>query len=154
MRLLWCVLFVLILTGCLSPISLNRAVIAYDDAVVSAESKQLLINIARAQHHQPVHFTRVSNIAATFDFSVNAGATSALTGDSGGILLPLFGGSVSENPTFSIILIEGEEFMRRLLTPFPQGKLMLLLRQHFNIDLLLRMMAQEVRLQHAIKPKT
>lgn len=153
LRLLWCVPLVLILTGCLSPISLNRAVIAYDDAVVNAESKQLLINIARAQHHQPVHFTRVSNIAATFDFSANAGATPALTGDSGGMLLPLFGGSVSENPTFSIIPIEGEEFMRRLLTPFHQGKLMLLLRQHFNIDLLLRMMAQEVRLQHAIKPK-
>lgn len=68
--------------------TLNRAVMTYDDAVVSADAKQLLVNIARAQHHQPIHFTRVSNIAATFDFSVNAGATPALTGDAGGKLLP------------------------------------------------------------------
>jgi len=145
--------FISMISGCLSPMTLNRAVVAYDEAVVSAEAKQLLINIARAQHHQPVHFTRVSNIAATFDFTANAGATPALTGDSGGRLLPFFGGSVSESPTFSIVPIEGEEFMRRLLTPFHQSKLTLLLRQHFNIDLLLRMMAQEVRLQYSAQPE-
>src|SRR3954463_2699670 len=93
--------------GCLSPITLNRAVIAYDDAVTDAIAKQLLINIARAQHHQPVHFTGVSNIAATFDFRVNAGASPALTGDSGSLLVPIFGGSVAENPTISIVPIEG-----------------------------------------------
>lgn len=136
-----------LLTGCLSPITLNRAVIVYDEAVTQAESEQLLINIARAQHHQPIHFTRVSNIAATFDFRVNAGATPALTGDeSGGLLMPIFGGSVAENPTFTIDPIDGEEFTKRLLTPFHQNKLTLLLRQHFDIDLLLRMMGQEVRL--------
>ncbi|GJL76269.1 hypothetical protein [Nitrosomonas sp.] len=138
----------LILSGCLSPITLNRAVIVYDEAVTRAESEQLLINIARAQHHQPVHFTRVPSIAATFDFRINAGGTPALTGDAGGLLMPLFGGSVAENPTFTIVPIEGEEFTKRLLTPFHQSKLTLLLRQHFDVDLLLRMMAQQVHLQH------
>ena len=33
------------LSGCLSPIVLNRAVEVYDDAAIRAESKQLLINI-------------------------------------------------------------------------------------------------------------
>ncbi|HYM88251.1 MAG TPA: hypothetical protein VES92_03970, partial [Nitrospiraceae bacterium] len=62
------VLFSLAVTGCLSPITLTRAVTAYDEAVTEALSKQLLINIARAHQHQPIHFTGVSNIAATFDF--------------------------------------------------------------------------------------
>ena len=137
------------LSGCLSPIALNRAVELYDQAALRAESSQLLINIARAQHHEPLHFTRVSSIAATFDFSASAGATPALTGERGGMLAPVFGGSVSESPTFSIDPIAGDEFTRRLLTPFSQHKLTLLLRQHFDIDLLLRMMAQEVRLLDA-----
>ena len=77
----------LILTGCLSPITLNRAVVVYDEAVTDALAKQLLINIARAQHHQPIHFTGVSNIAATFDFRVNAGATPALTGEASRALM-------------------------------------------------------------------
>ncbi|MDR4521318.1 MAG: hypothetical protein R3E36_12125 [Nitrosomonas sp.] len=147
LRILLCVAGIFTLTGCLSPITLNRAVIAYDEAVSKAESEQLLINIARAQHHQSIHFTRVPNIAATFDFRVNAGGTPALTGESGGLLMPLFGGSIADNPTFTIVPIEGEEFTKRLLTPFHQSKLTLLLRQHFDVDLLLRMLAQEVHLQ-------
>ena len=136
----------LTVTGCLSPITLNRAVTAYDEAVTDAISKQLLINIARAHQHQPIHFTGVSNIAATFDFRVSAGATPALTGEASRALMPIFGGSLAENPTISIAPIDGEEFTKRLLTPFPESKFLLLLRQRYGIDLLLRLMAQELRI--------
>lgn len=139
------VLCSLAMSGCLSPITLNRAVITYDEAITDAISKQLLINIARAHQHQPIHFTGVSNIAATFDFRVNAGATPALTGDASKTLMPIFGGSVAENPTISIAPIEGEEFTKRLLTPFLETKFLHLLRQRYDIDLLLRLMAQELR---------
>lgn len=141
------VLCSLAVTGCLSPITLTRAVTAYDESVTEALSKQLLINIARAHQHQPIHFTGVSNIAATFDFRVSAGATPALTGDASRALMPIFGGSVAENPTISIVPIEGEEFTQRLLTPFQETKFMLLLRQRYDIDLLLRLMAQELRIR-------
>jgi hypothetical protein len=141
------VLCSLAVTGCLSPITLNRAVTAYDQAITDAISKQLLINIARAHQHQPIHFTSVSNIAATFDFRVSAGATPALTGESSRALMPIFGGSVAENPTISIVPIEGEEFTKRLLTPFQETKFFLLLRQRYDIDLLLRLMVQELRIK-------
>jgi hypothetical protein len=62
--------------------------------------------------------------------------------------MPIFGGAVAENPTISIVPVEGEEFTKRLLDPFQQAKLTLLLRQRYDIDLLLRLMAQEVRIQH------
>ncbi len=137
----------LTVTGCLSPVTLNRAVTSYDEAITDAISKQLLINIARAHQHQPIHFTGVSNIAATFDFRVSAGATPALTGDASRALMPIFGGSVAENPTISIAPIEGEEFTKRILTPFPETKFLLLLRQRYDIDLLLRLMAQELRIR-------
>jgi hypothetical protein len=91
-------------------------------------------------------------VAATFDFSFNAGATPGLGGLAGPVLMPIFGGSVSENPTISIVPIEGEEFTKRLLTPFQQNKLTLLLRQRFDVDHLLRLMAQEVRLDQSGQP--
>jgi hypothetical protein len=140
------ILYNLAVTGCFSPITLNRAVTSYDEAITDAISKQLLINIARAHRHQPIHFTGVSNIAATFDFRVSAGATPALTGDASRGLMPIFGGSVAENPTISIAPIDGEEFTKRLLTPFQETKFLLLLRQRYDIDLLLRLMAQELRI--------
>jgi hypothetical protein len=126
---------------------LTRAVIAYDDAITDSHSKQLLINIARAQHHEPIHFTGVSNVAATFDFRLTAGATPALAGLASTQILPFISGSVAENPTISIAPIEGEEFTKRLLTPFHESKLTLLLRQGIDIDLLLRLMAKELRLK-------
>ncbi len=148
LRRLICLICIFTLAGCLSPIALNRAVIAYDDAVTDVVSQQLLINIVRAHHHQPIHFTGVSNITATFTFQASAGAAPAAGGLAGSSILPIFGGSMAESPTISIVPIEGEDFTRRLLTPFPQSGLILLLRQHFDVDLLLRMMAQEVRLQN------
>lgn len=137
------------LSGCVSPITLDRAVRAYDDTTSELLSKQLLVNIARSRHHQPIHFTGVSNIAATFNFQFNAGATPALTGGSGGMLMPVFGASVAENPTITIVPIEGEEFTQRLLTPFQESKLTLLLRQGADIDLVLRLLAGEFRMHEA-----
>lgn len=134
------------LQGCFSPMALDRAVIEYDKATTAILSKQLLLNIARSHQHQPMHFTGVSNIAATFNFQFNAGATPAFTGETGSLLTPVFGGTVSENPTISIVPIEGEEFTRRLLTPFQENKLTMLLRQGVDVDLLLRLLAGELRI--------
>jgi hypothetical protein len=137
------------LQGCVSPVALDRAVMAYDQVTTELLSKQLLMNIARAHRHQPLHFTGVSNIAATFNFQFNAGATPAMTGESGSMLTPVFGGTVSENPTISIVPMEGEEFTRRMLTPFQESKLTMLLRQGADVDLILRLLAGELRIVSA-----
>ena len=135
-----------LLTGCFSPKALEHVVIAYDHSVTRSLVEQLLLNIARSHHHQPVHFTAISSIAATFNYQFSAGATPPLGGIDGGFALaPVFGGSIAENPTFTISPIEGEDFTQRLLTPLREGKLTLLLRQGVDIDLLLRLMAGEIR---------
>jgi hypothetical protein len=120
---------------------------AYDTLATEAVCRQLLLNIARARNDEPLHFTALSNIAATYTLQLNAGATPPLGGLEGGAnnLAPIFGGSWSDNPTFSIVPVEGEEFTRRLLTPFPESTLTLLLRQGADVDLVLRLMAGEFR---------
>jgi len=133
--------------GCASKIALDRAVIAYDTTTADSVSKQLLLNIARARHNEPMHFTNISNIAATYKFSVNAGIGGALTGNNGNLLVPLLGSSAEENPTISIAPMQGEEFTQRLLTPFQEQKLTLLLRQGYDVDSLLRLMGAEIRLE-------
>jgi hypothetical protein len=132
-------------SGCVTTLALDRAVVAYDRTTAEIVSKQLLLNIARARHNQPVHFTGLSSIAATYNFGFSAGATPALTGERGSLLVPLFGTSAAENPTISIAPMQGEEFTQRLLTPFPEQKLTMLLRQGYDVDALLRLLAGEVR---------
>ncbi len=140
-------LLVASLIGCTTPLFLDRAVLAYDDLATNMLSKQLLLNIARARHHLPIHFTSLANIAATFDFRFQAGLSPALTGEASTALLPLLGASVAENPTVSIVPIEGEEFTKRLLTPIEESKLTLLLRQGVDVDLLLRLAVAELRMK-------
>ena len=44
---------------------MHRAVIEYDRTVSYVEADLLLLNIAQARYHRPVHFTAVSSVAAT-----------------------------------------------------------------------------------------
>ena len=134
------------LTGCLAPMTLEADVLNYDKSSNNVLSRQLLLNIARARYRDPIHFTGIANIAATYNFQMSAGMTPALTGESGGLLAPTFGIGAAENPTISIVPIEGEEFTKRLLTPFTADKLTLMLRQHYDIDLLLRLTVGELRM--------
>lgn len=71
-----------------------------------------------------------------------------MTGESGSLMTPIFGGTVSKNPTISIVPIEGEEFTRHLLTPFQESKLTMLLRQDADVELILRLLASELRIRN------
>ncbi len=138
----------LALSGCLSPITLNKTVLSYNRSISEINAQELLLNIARVRHHHPIQFTAVSSIAATFNFQINAGAVppfGALTGGHG--LAPIFGGSISENPTISITPINGEEFNQRILTPFSESKFFNIYQQGTDFGLLLRMMASEFRIE-------
>jgi hypothetical protein len=145
-RLLALAFFAAGLSSCLSPMALDHLAIAYNESSADVMSRQLLLNIARARFNQPIYFSGISNIAATLNFQVNAGATPPFTGNSGTTLMPIFGGSASENPTISIVPMEGEQFTQRLLTPLSEDKLTLLLRQNIDVDLL-RLVTLEFRTQ-------
>lgn len=134
--------------GCASPIALHRAVLEYDWTVNRIESELLLLNIARMRYHEPIHFTVVSSIAATFDFRVNTGITGAITENPGLDSLSLtLGTSAAENPTVSIIPVQGEQFTKRLLTPISENTIQFLAHQGIDPAILLRLMARGIILE-------
>ncbi len=130
-----------LLAGCAhnSSVALERGVLAYDHSVVSTSSRLLLLNIARAHRSLPLHFTAVSSIAATYDFRFNAGVGPAATGEFGWLPMPTIGGSVGETPTMTIVPMQGDEFTERLLRPFDEPKVAMLLGQGYDVDALFRL---------------
>ncbi len=135
------------LSGCLSTVAMHEAVLSYDRTAVQVGGEILLLNIARSRHHHSVHFTAISSVAATFNFQVSAGATPPLGAlESGMGLAPVFGGLMSENPTITIIPIEGEEFGKRVLAPIHENKFHMLFEQGTDLGMLLRLMVSEMRL--------
>ncbi len=133
-------------TGCLAPIALHHAVLAYDRNVERVTSEELLLNIVRARFYQPLHFTKVSSIAATFDFRVSAGIVPP-EGDARGLVGPLFSATAAENPTVTIVPIDGEEFTTRLLTPLDEKRFLRLLEVGENMGMALQMAVSSMRIQ-------
>ncbi|MEM8885676.1 MAG: hypothetical protein AAGD14_16545 [Planctomycetota bacterium] len=142
MRTLIVVLACGMLGACSVPRILHRTVIDYDESVSRAQAELLLLNIARARHGRPLHFTTVSGIAATFEVSAG-GSVGAEIGEGAAPTLGLVGvsGNVIENPTMSILPVQGEEFTRRVLTPLDEQKFEVFYHQGVDPGLLLRLLA-------------
>jgi hypothetical protein len=142
----------LILAGCLGPIALHEAVLEYDDTVQRLESEMLLLNIARLHNNLPDHYTVTSAIAATFDFRSSVGFQGNwpgfFSGDRTKNKYSLdIGASVAENPTISIVPVQGEEFTKRILTPLEDETFGFLAFQGIPVGLLTRLMAREFEMR-------
>jgi hypothetical protein len=138
----------LALTGCAGPMVLERQVLGYDEVTSALDQKLLLLNIARVDRGRPIHFTATSSIAATFDWTTTIGLSGTLQETKGTDSLGLnLGASASENPTFSIIPISGEDFTERILTPFKDSVFEFLVFQGGAIDRVLRLLARGIEVQ-------
>ena len=131
-----------VLSGCVSPIALHQAVLEYDRTTAKIQAEMLLLNIARAKHQEPLHFTAVSSVAATFNFQVSAGILTRLadnpgTGSAASLTL---GASASENPTITIIPVEGRDFTQRILTPLFADNVLFLSGQGVDPSLIARLL--------------
>ena len=139
----------LFLGGCVGPPVLERQVLGYDQVTSELDQKLLLLNIARVDDGRPVHFTTTSRIAATFDWTTTIGVAGqrGFSGASDTLNLNL-GASASENPTFSIVPISGEDFTKRILTPFDDEAFEFLVFQGGAIDRVARLLAAGIEVQN------
>ncbi len=134
---------------------MHRAVLDYDRTVSYVEADLLLLNIARARHHRPVHFTAVSSVAATFDFRTNAGIRGGFgpaTDASERAVSLEYSASVAENPTITIVPITGEEFTKRVLRPLDEAKFEFLVHQGYDVNMVLRLMARGITINEHEAP--
>ena len=135
--------FLLTLSGCVGPIALHQAVLEYDQTTAQIQSEMLLLNIARAKNIEPLHFTTVSSVAATFNFETSVGIAPAGSATTD-LVAPIFQTTVAENPTIMIIPVQGEEFAQRILSPIQEEKINHVAGQGMTPGLLARLFAEEL----------
>lgn len=135
-------------SGCAGPPVLEHQVLGYDEVTKSLDNKLLLLNIARVANIETVHFTSTSSIAATFDWTATVGIGGQFERPHGPSTFNFnIGGSASENPTFSISPLSGEEFTRRIATPFQDKIFESLVSQGGRINQVMRLMAGGIEVQ-------
>lgn len=147
--------FLLLVAGCVSPTAINTAMLSYDQAILKAENELLLLNILRARDEEPLHFTLTSSIAATFNFRVNGGllgrflSTSPSVANNSNFMTLNLGAEAAENPTATIVPVQGEEFTKRVLMPLDHLRFQFLTNQSLNLSTLLRLTVLEFQLEVA-----
>ena len=140
-------------TGCVSPTAINSAMLSYDQSILKSENELLLLNILRARDEEPLHFTVTSSIAATFNFRVNGGLVGRMlsanpgTANNSNFLTLNLGAEASENPTATIVPVQGEEFTKRVLMPLDHLRFQFLTNQSVNLSTLFRLCVLEIQLE-------
>ncbi|NJN35870.1 MAG: hypothetical protein HC794_01015 [Nitrospiraceae bacterium] len=115
----------------------------------SVGSGNAVVEHRAGEQGQPLHFTAVSNVAATFDFRSSGGIGGQLFETSGPVFARNFymfnlGASMAESPTVSIIPVQGEDFTKRILTPMDETKFDFLVAQGVEPAIVLRLMGARV----------
>lgn len=148
MRSIIILLVTLLLVGCVGPPALHKSVLGYDETTNQLEQEILLLNIARLSDDSPVHFTVTGSIAATFDFTTSANFGGSIVTSPGNNIFDFgMSASASENPTLNIVPISGEDFTKRIITPFSENSFAKLGYQDLSIAIITRLMASSIQIE-------
>lgn len=118
--------------GCavLGPASIKGGRASYNEAIVQTNNEQVLAMIVRMRYGEPVGLLAVSSVTANLHIQATLGSEFGIGTESNyeGNLTPLSAGlAYEENPTISYTPVQGEQYMRQLLSPIPMDLTVLLL---------------------------
>lgn len=139
----------LALWGCVGAPALRESVLAYDETTHQLDKEIMLLNIARMSERGNPHFTVTGSIAATFDFTTNAGVGGSIVEGGGNTLNLNWGASASENPTFQIIPVTGEDFTKRLAEPLAESVFATIAFQGTDVEQVARLLSWGIEVQQS-----
>lgn len=111
------------ITGCNSfgPDALRGTHPLYNDAIVSSMNDQFIQNIVRLHYRDPTFFLDVASVTASMKLDLGGGLDQSSVGLNGGadIMQYSLGGAYSTTPTISYAPLQGENFVKSVLSPIP-----------------------------------
>jgi hypothetical protein len=110
-------------------ISMGRA--DYNAAINKTEDEQMLMAIVKGRYGETTSLLSVNGVAANVRFNTQAGINFGFGPESSysGNLVPFSGGGTyEENPTITYAPVNGEKYIRQLLSPIELDVLLLIMR--------------------------
>jgi hypothetical protein len=140
----------MIVTGCsaLGPSTISASRPAYNQAVQRSNDQELLLNLVRVLYRDTTYFTTVERIAASYEFnrSVSGGINLQNAADAVTRTLNIGDASlaINEQPTVFYAPVEGEKFVRQMLTPMNPNLLLQLVNSGWSVDRVFSIAVQEM----------
>ena len=138
--------FVFTLCGCQStfgPRALQYTHPAYNQVIVNTLDQQMLLNLVRLKYRDSPFFLNINSVTASFSMGADIGVDAAFPVDTdqnnvrldgGRTIKPNIGMSYSQSPTISYTPLQGEEFLKNVLTPIPLESILILSQSGWRID--------------------
>lgn len=128
----------LLLIGCQSkfgPSAIQNTHPAYNQAIAQVLNEQLLLNLIRLRYRDQAYFLKINSITASMTFSGSLGinADIDLTG-AGNALSPDAGISYTDRPTISFQPLQGEDFLKSVLSSIPLESLLVMTQSGWNFE--------------------
>ena len=117
--------------GCamVGPKSISAGRRAYAEAINQTEDEQMLLSIVRSRYGETYSLLAVNGVAANMRFRAEVGSEIGVGAESrAGENLLLGGFAYEENPTITYTPVQGEQYIRELMSPIPLDILLLSLR--------------------------
>ncbi len=131
-------LMILVLTGCQStfgPEVISNNHPAYNQAITDTSNQQMLLNLVRLKYRDEVYFLKVSSVTSALSLTSNIGIGSSINlSSTGGVIQPSLGISYSDHPTISYQPLQGEDFLKSVLSPISLESVLVLIQSGWNIE--------------------
>jgi hypothetical protein len=149
------------LLGCAVVDQYSGRAVVYNIEAEHAQEQALLLNIVRAYLRRPMQFTTVSSITGSASASGSVQYTTPVhvpfrpitngTSIAGFPTLPSWtlNGSMSGGPTFTVPVLDTQEFYQGLLTPVPAQIWDLYIQNSYPRDLLFNLLVQKMVIRRA-----
>jgi len=117
--------------------------INYNQAIQNTTDQQLLLNLVRLRYRDTPLFIEISSISAQLSYRASLAASADIRSGADGTGLS---GNVqySETPTVSYTPLQGDDFVKRLLSHIEPDKLVLLANSGWSIERIFRVCVQRM----------
>ena len=137
-------LFFFGLAGCLNygPISIKSERSKYNLAIQKTNDQQLLLNLVRLKYRDTPFFLEVSNVASQFRLKNKASITAQLESMVKDIFKLGASTSYEESPTVSYTPLQGDKFVKNILSTLPLKTITLLFHSGWSVERIFRVAFQ------------
>ncbi|MEM6998952.1 MAG: hypothetical protein AAF419_03830, partial [Pseudomonadota bacterium] len=124
--------------GCASsfgPNALTKTHPAYNQAITRSVEQEMLLNLVRYRYRDNPSFLRIGSVTASLSLQSSAGLdTNLISGKGSNSVSPDIGISYADEPTISYVPLQGEEFLKSVLTPISLEALLVMIQSGWSIE--------------------
>jgi hypothetical protein len=133
-------------TGCAQLDMLSARATGFNVDVADAQNRTMLLNVLRAAHRYPMHFTELSTLSGTESFQTTGSfafpfsAYRTTGGAASGVRSFTPGATVTQSPTFNVAVLETQEFYQGMLRPLSFEQMLTYVNQGVSSEMVFTLM--------------